>query len=450
MSQAFRFAVLIIIGAGASAAQNAANEVCAGCHDVGKKLAGTAHAPVACATCHQKHEDYPHPASVAKPKCDSCHTEMAADYAKGVHGQAVAKGNQGAPDCATCHGAAHEIKVPTSPAFRSAVPETCGMCHSDIAEQYKGSVHGSAISQGNMSAPVCSDCHGEHNIIAKGNENSPVNARNIRDTCGQCHGNVLLSKRLGLPTDRLTTFDASFHGLAAAGGSQSVANCASCHGVHNILPSSSPKSMVNAKNLPQTCGKCHPGAGTRFAIGPVHLVEGSSTEPPAMRYVRMFYLVVIPGTIGLMLLHNAGDWFRKLARFHRGGPMSRVAVPSDETRMFPFERIEHLLLASSFIVLAWTGLALKYPDAFWAKPLLFGESIGLRRNIHRVAAVVMTVVSFMHLFSLILSKKLREHWLHMLPKASDVRDAMFNTAYNLGFTDNRPKLASHSYIEKAE
>ena len=55
-------------------------------------------------------------------------------------------------------------------------------------------------------------------------------------------------------------------------------------------------SMVNAKNLPHTCGKCHPGAGTRFAIGPVHLVEGSSKEPPTMRYVRMFYLVVIPGT----------------------------------------------------------------------------------------------------------------------------------------------------------
>jgi formate dehydrogenase gamma subunit len=159
---------------------------------------------------------------------------------------------------------------------------------------------------------------------------------------------------------------------------------------------------------------------------------------------------VIPGTIGLMLLHNAGDWFRKLARFHRGGPMSRVAVPSDETRMLPFERVQHLLLASSFIVLAWTGLALKYPDAFWARPLLFGEAIGLRRNIHRVAAVVMTIVSFMHLFSLIFSKRLREHWLHMLPKASDVSDAMLNTAYNLGFTDKRPKLASHSYIEKAE
>jgi formate dehydrogenase gamma subunit len=118
--------------------------------------------------------------------------------------------------------------------------------------------------------------------------------------------------------------------------------------------------------------------------------------------------------------------------------------------MFPFERIEHLLLASSFIVLAWTGLALKYPDAFWARPLLFGEAIGLRRNIHRVAAVIMTIVSFMHLFSLILSKRLREHWLHMLPKASDAKDAMLNTAYNLGFTDNRPKMPSHSYIEKAE
>jgi nitrate/TMAO reductase-like tetraheme cytochrome c subunit len=108
-------------------------------------------------------------------------------------------------------------------------------------------------------APLCTDCHGEHKILKHTNAASSVNASNIRDTCGSCHGDVRLTRKFGMPNDRLVSFDSSFHGLAAKSGSQTVANCASCHGVHNILRSSNPKSMVNAKNLPKTCGKCHEG-----------------------------------------------------------------------------------------------------------------------------------------------------------------------------------------------
>src|SRR5208337_3868108 len=109
---------------------------------------------------------------------------------------------------------------------------TCGMCHSEVVEQYRASVHGRALANGITQAPLCTDCHGEHKIIKHTNEASPVNAAHIRDTC------------------------------------------ASCHGVHNILPSSDPKSTINPKNLPKTCGQCHPGAGTRFAISQVHVAEG--------------------------------------------------------------------------------------------------------------------------------------------------------------------------------
>ncbi len=49
--------------------------------------------------------------------------------------------------------------------------------------------------------------------------------------------------------------------------------------------------------LRNTCGKCHQGAGERFAITPVHLVDGQA-EAPAVRMVRQFYLLMIPMTIG--------------------------------------------------------------------------------------------------------------------------------------------------------
>ena len=436
------------------AAATAPGAACSTCHDQGQKLEKSAHTGLPCDTCHESHEKYPHPAGIAKPVCGSCHPDQAGDYALGVHGQARKNGNEGAPDCALCHGSAHELLAPGSQAFRAAVPDTCGMCHSEVAEQYRASVHGQALARGATQAPLCTDCHGEHRILKHTNEASPVNAAHIRDTCGSCHGDVRLTRKFGLPSDRLVSFDSSYHGLAAKAGSQTVANCASCHGVHNILPSSDPKSTINARNLPKTCGQCHPGAGTRFAISQVHVTEGN-TEPAALRWVRQFYWLVIPVTIGLMLLHNGGDWVRKLIdrRFsvRRDKLGGRDFSEHGELRMLPFERVQHAVLAISFLTLVWTGFALKYPDQWWARPLLLMEGThAVRSLIHRIAAGVFMAVTLTHLVSLAVSRKLREHWKEMLPTTNDPREALSNFAYNLGLGSEPPGRSSHSYVEKAE
>ena len=437
-------------------AADAPKAECTSCHDQGQKLEKSAHTGLSCDTCHERHEQYPHPANVPKPACVTCHADQAGDYASGVHGQARKAGNEGAPDCAVCHGSAHELSSPKSQAFRAALPDTCGMCHSNEAEQYKASVHGQAVAKGIPQAPICTDCHGEHKIIAPKNEASPVNAAHIRDTCGSCHGDVRLTRKFGLPEDRLVSYDSSYHGLAAQAGSQTVANCASCHGVHNILPSSDPKSTINAKNLPSTCGKCHPGAGSRFAISQVHVAENQS-EPPILKFVRRFYLLLIPVTLGLMFLHQAGDFFRKLlkirfrARIVRRAEMRTAAGHHSDVRMLPFERLQHAVTAISFIVLVWTGFALKYPDMWWARPLLILEGrYPVRSLIHRVAAAVFLMVSVTHLISLIVNRKLRNHWKEMLPNLNDPREALSGFAYNLGLGDSKPVRSAHSYVEKAE
>ncbi|MGA2146795.1 MAG: cytochrome b/b6 domain-containing protein [Bryobacteraceae bacterium] len=448
------FAILgfLVIFAGANAwAAGPAKTACTDCHEQGQKLAKSAHASLTCDTCHESHDQYPHPANIPKPVCGNCHTDQAGDYSLGVHGQARAHGNEGAPDCALCHGSAHELISPSSQAFRASVPDICGMCHSDVVEQYRASIHGQALARGVSEAPLCTDCHGEHNIIKHTNSASPVNAAHIRDTCGNCHGNVRLDRRFGLPTDRLVSFDASYHGLAAQAGVQTVANCASCHGVHNILPSSDPKSTINPKNLPKTCGQCHPGAGERFAIGPVH-VSRNASEPPPLRFVRGMYLLLIPVTIGLMLLHNLGDWLRKLIRTRFQKAVRRLAASGHgSVRMLPFERIQHAVMAISFLVLVWSGFALKYPDQWWAHPLLAMEGArSMRSLIHRTAAVVFMLVALTHAVSLIANRKLREHWKEMLPNRNDPREAMSNFAYNLGLGTVPPGRSPHSYIEKAE
>lgn len=433
-------------------AQDATSAACAACHDVGTKVGKSAHAAVACATCHQKHEEFPHPEGIPKPVCGSCHEQVTADFGRGVHAQETRKGNAAAPDCATCHGAAHEIQNTKSTAFRTTVPGTCGMCHSDIAKAYQASVHGKAVARGVTQAPICTDCHGEHSILPPSNTASMVNRRNVSETCGNCHGDVRLARKFGLPPDRIVSFEASFHGMASKSGSQTVANCASCHGVHNILPSSDPRSTINARNLAVTCGHCHPAAGQRFVIGQIHVGEGHG-EAAAVGWVRHFYLWLIPIVIGLMLLHNAGDWARKLYKLRLSrASMSTVRATSEpQLRMFAFERLQHVLLAASFVILAWSGFALKSPGEWWARPMLLWEgSLPVRSVVHRVAAVVFVAVTVMHVISLLTNSKLRLHWRELLPAWRDLNQAAGMFRYNLGALRKRPELSSHSYVEKAE
>jgi cytochrome b subunit of formate dehydrogenase len=332
------------------------------------------------------------------------------------------------------------------------------MCHSAIAEQFNGSVHGQAIQRGALDAPVCTSCHTAHMVLPPSSLRSTVNPAHVRETCAQCHGNVRLSRRYGLPPDRILSFDASFHGMALKEGDEMVANCASCHGIHNILASSNPQSTINPKNLPATCGKCHAGAGRRFALGTIHELQGR-IEPSSVRWARQFYLLVIPLTLGLMFLHHLGDWVHKLIRlrFRPGGEPADLWRARYErsrlgpVRMYGVERIEHALLLVSFSVLTWTGFALKYPDTWWTRPLHAWEiTWPLRGTVHRIAAVVFMALVAAHVVSLVKSARLRRHWKELWPRINDLREGMSNFAYNLGLRSERPQISPHSYVEKVE
>jgi cytochrome b subunit of formate dehydrogenase/nitrate/TMAO reductase-like tetraheme cytochrome c subunit len=439
-------AALLLLAPGPVAAQT-----CADCHD-NKPASHTAHENVDCSSCHIEHAEFPHPESATTASCDMCHSQEADRTALGVHGQERAQGNEAAPDCSVCHGAAHDIELPGTTRFRRATVETCGMCHSEEAEQFQQSVHGSLLANGTTrEGPTCTTCHGEHQIQRPSELDPAAGVHNVRDTCATCHADVELMSRFGLPTDRVLSFDASYHGLALRAGSQTVANCGSCHGIHAVLPSSDPRSTIHADNLNKTCGQCHPGAGERFQISTVHQVEGSRPVLAA-QIIEQVYLVLIPLTIGLMLLHHGGDWLRKMQQRAGAGAAGLAATARGlEKRMHRAERIQHGLLIVSFSALVWTGFALRYPDEFWAYPLVQWESSWPVRGIlHRIAGVVMIATSLVHVVTLIANRKLREHWLHLLPRRNDIGEAAGGFAYNVGLRRTPPRISSHSYIEKIE
>jgi len=206
-------------------------------------------------------------------------------YQASVHGRAIERGADGAAVCTDCHGW-HEILPANdarSPIYKFNVPGTCGKCHGAVEQVFRQSIHGQAITRGNGLAPVCTDCHGIHSIKAHLDPDSPVSEQNLAGaTCARCHEGVRLSQEFGVAGSRVSTYLDSYHGLASKGGSVVVANCASCHGVHNILPSSDPNSTINRANLNATCGQCHKGVTQRFTLNKVHL-DGNTAISARLR-----------------------------------------------------------------------------------------------------------------------------------------------------------------------
>jgi formate dehydrogenase gamma subunit len=367
-------------------------------------------------------------------------------YQESVHARAISRGNTSAAVCSDCHSS-HNIRPASdaqSPIFKANIPSTCGKCHSGIAVEFTQSVHGQAVARGVSRAPVCTDCHGIHSInMPTEPGTSQATQAMATGTCAQCHEGVTLTKEFGVPSQRVSSYKDSYHGMASSLGSKVVANCASCHGVHNILPSSDPRSMISANNLPQTCGQCHPGATQNFTQGKVHLNIPASQDMGSIgtRWVRLIYVPLIVLVIGGMLFHNALVWRKKaLAK--------RRLVKRTIVRLTPSQRAQHWLLLTSFLMLVLTGFALQYPDSWLA--WLFGSSEALRRIIHRAAAVVMLVVGTYHLGYLLLTKEGRAWVKDMLPKFKDIKDVVQNFGYYLGLKVQKPKIARFGYAEKAE
>ena len=434
--------------------------------------AGNRNAPQ-CLSCHggDAHRILPSSDAAAPtshrnvPKtCGTCHgqkfvmeraglsTMPAFSYQQSVHGRAIANGNDKAASCVDCHNA-HEVlgaNDPKSPIFKFNIPQTCGKCHGDVTKVYVASVHGKSIARGNDKSPVCTDCHGIHLIKPHIDPTSSVAAQNIaRTTCGQCHGNVQLTKEFGISGARVKSYEQSYHGLAKRLGSAEAANCASCHGVHNILPQEDPKSTIHTASLAATCGKCHPGATDKFASGRVHLEEepvpsGSPSQTQfgdvVLRWVSLIYIPLIIVTLGGMALHNIIIWVRK-ARLARRDPRRTIV------RMNRNQRIQHALLLTSFLTLVVTGFALAWPESWFT--LISGPE-HVRRIVHRVAAVVMLALGFYHVAYMVGTKDgrtgLRDFWFRF----KDARDVLGVLRYNLGLSHEHPKMGRFTYAEKAE
>ena len=232
-------------------------------------LAGTVHASLACADCHQDAKSLPHAQNMGPVSCNqTCHKTAAADYMGGAHAEAVARGVANAPTCSTCHGG-HDIlpkRNRQSRIFPLNIVKICGDCHKqhtstdgrdgkEHIQHYLDSVHGKAVSEGLSVAATCADCHSNHRVLPAKDPKSTVHRDNIPETCGRCH--------TGVSEVYLT----SVHGQELAKGDSKAPVCSDCHTAHAITRTDTPAFMLD---IVKECGTCHdkprPGSTSKLTL----------------------------------------------------------------------------------------------------------------------------------------------------------------------------------------
>jgi hypothetical protein len=177
--------------------------------------AGNKNAAV-CADCHNPHTQQkiiddlgtllPYARLQIPETCAKCHSAIYDTYKESVHGKALTEGNPDVPTCIDCHGV-HNIQDPTTTTFRNSTPYLCAKCHTndtlmykyglstEVLNTYVADFHGTTVvlfdktfPDQPTNKPVCSDCHGIHDIMRVDDPKKGLSVReNLLARCQKCH-----------------------------------------------------------------------------------------------------------------------------------------------------------------------------------------------------------------------------------------------------------------------
>jgi cytochrome b subunit of formate dehydrogenase len=435
-------------------------EVCQDCHeDEFKEVAGSIHGRRAegeraikdCNGCHGSlHTVYKggDPDSPLSPvnqikTCGACHEDMMTNYESSEHARALLKMGltSAAPSCSSCHGT-HAIKGredPTSRTHVSHAAETCGSCHAGVVKDFMASAHAAGLAAGRES-PTCSTCHEPH---AMKDPKATSTRAAMSDGCGNCHDDVA------------GTFRNSFHGKATVVGHAKSASCADCHTPHSNLAASDPRSSVHPDRLAETCGACHKDVNASFLSFDPHANPSDPSRNLWLHWIWFGMTGLLIGVFGFFGLHGLLWMQRALVGKMRGEFKFSHHSTGPYVRRFSGAQMgTHIAIVTSFLLLAATGLPLKFAEAPWAMGLMSmlggAETAGW---LHRLAGIVTFGYFAWHLgmlaHGLFVKKEKGYFWgpRSMVPQWQDVKDfvGMMKYFFYLG---PRPKFDRFTYWEK--
>ena len=342
-------------------------------------LSHSRHEKISCSQCHSQVNASRQRACetiTQKVDCTACHVDQGTQFQQSKHGQLAAQRDPNAPSCKECHGT-HEVKGrtdPRSPIFAINIPDLCGKCHKEgkkaavrytgveheIVEKYTESIHGKGLLKSGLTVTAtCTDCHPAHNVLPISDPASSVNPRNVPATCGKCHHGIqeqfvqsvhatfkpTAGQQLpvcndchtahtirrtdidGFKLDIMTkcgrchekiaeTYFDTYHGKVSQLGYTKTAKCYDCHGAHDILPISDPRSHLSHDNVVGTCQKCHPGATRKFAGYLTHATHHDPDKYPWLFWTFWGMTGLLVGTFALSGVHTL-LWLPRALRMKR-------------------------------------------------------------------------------------------------------------------------------------
>jgi Cytochrome c3 len=197
--------------------------------------------PQLCGSCHSD------PAYIRQFN-PSLRTDQLAQYHTSIHGKRLAAGDTKVAVCIDCHSV-HDLRAPSDP--RSTVnpvnvATTCSRCHSDASymkqysiptdqfANYSKSVHHEALAvRGDLSAPTCTTCHGNHGA-------APPGVDRVENVCSTCH---VFQAQMYEQSTHKTAFQAA-----------SLPGCVVCHSNHGITHPTDAKLGTGPE---AACMRCH-------------------------------------------------------------------------------------------------------------------------------------------------------------------------------------------------
>ncbi len=154
-----------------------------------------------------------------------------------VDGQEFAKSVHNKIGCAVCHANTSfenhppvKTKIAGIREYSLAQAKVCETCHAPAFKLYEGSIHAALVRDGNPSAPICTDCHSPHAVMAKAAYDAATGT-----PCSMCHNSIY------------SAYAGSVHG-------QATLACSNCHRAHDVTPA------TKADQLKTACLGCHEGA----------------------------------------------------------------------------------------------------------------------------------------------------------------------------------------------
>ncbi len=209
-------------------------------------------------------------------------------------------------DCTECHGNISMKDVPdnhpktdnlTQDAITSFDYSACERCHPQEYAAYQTGEHalvreGKKENTSTYPAPVCGNCHTPHYETANRSRVELIAAQ--VEICGACH-----------PEER-ESYLQNFHGKAAVNlADPSSAACTDCHGGHAVA------SLTKTENAVAACQNCHPDANANMAGFLIHAQERlpaadarRATESTVLFYAKVFFTLLIVGTLGFFYAHT--------------------------------------------------------------------------------------------------------------------------------------------------